>query len=91
MLVSLQRILELLDSMKKLMLFALLICLTKVVAQDTGTIVGKLIDKEVNDEPLAFANVLIKGTTKGTTSDFDGLYQITDVEPGLYNYRILRW
>ena len=84
MLVSLQRILELLDSMKKLMLFALLICLTKVVAQDTGTIVGKLIDKEVNDEPLAFANVLIKGTTKGTTSDFDGLYQITDVEPGLY-------
>ena len=70
--------------MKKLLLFVLLICLSKGVAQDTGSIVGKLIDKEVNDEPLPFANVLIKGTTKGTTSDFDGLYQIADIEPGIY-------
>lgn len=53
-------------------------------AQDTGSIAGKLIDKEVNDEPLAFANVLIKGTTKGTTSDFDGLYEIPNLEPGTY-------
>tara|TARA_R110002167_G_scaffold233264_10_gene438532 strand:+ start:1823 stop:4591 length:2769 start_codon:yes stop_codon:yes gene_type:complete len=53
-------------------------------AQDTGSIAGKLIDKEVNDEPLAFANVLIKGTTKGTTSDFDGLYEISKLEAGTY-------
>lgn len=53
-------------------------------AQDTGSIAGKMIDKEVNDEPLAFANVLIKGTTKGTTSDFDGLYEISGLEPGNY-------
>jgi TonB-dependent receptor len=54
------------------------------IAQDTGSIVGKLTDKEMNNEPLAFANVLIKGTTKGTTSDFDGLYELADVEPGNY-------
>lgn len=53
-------------------------------AQDTGSIVGKIIDKEANDEPLAFANILIKGTTKGTTTDFDGLYEIGNVEPGTY-------
>ncbi len=53
-------------------------------AQDTGSIVGKIIDKEANEEPLAFANVLIKGTTKGTTSDFDGLYEISNVTPGTY-------
>lgn len=70
--------------MKKLLICVFLICLTKGVAQDTGSVVGKLIDKEVNDEPLAFANVLIKGTTKGTTSDFDGLYQIANVAPGTY-------
>ncbi len=70
--------------MKKLLLFVLLICLSKGVAQDTGSIVGKLIDKEVNDEPLPFANILVKGTTKGTTSDFDGLYQIANVAPGIY-------
>jgi len=52
--------------MKKLLLCALLITLFKAAAQDTGSIAGKLIDKEVNDEPLAFANVLIKGTTKGS-------------------------
>lgn len=53
-------------------------------AQDTGSIVGKLTDKELNNEPLAFANVLLKGTTKGTTSDFDGLYEIPNLEPGTY-------
>lgn len=55
-----------------------------LLAQETGSIIGKLTDKEVNNEPLAFANVLIKGTTKGTTSDFDGLYELADLEPGLY-------
>ncbi len=54
------------------------------IAQENGSIVGKLTDKELNDDPLPFANVLIKGTTMGTTSDFDGLYEITDVEPGTY-------
>ncbi|MGB5821035.1 MAG: TonB-dependent receptor [Saonia sp.] len=53
-------------------------------AQDTGSIVGKLTDKELNNDPLAFANILIKGTTQGTTSDFDGLYEIANVEPGVY-------
>ncbi|MEK6153278.1 TonB-dependent receptor [Flavobacteriaceae bacterium 3-367] len=52
--------------------------------ETTGSIVGKLTDKELNNEPLAFANVIIKGTTKGTTSDFDGLYEIANVEPGTY-------
>ena len=40
------------------------------------------MDGEFN-EPMAFANVLIKNTTKGTTSDFDGKYFI-DVEAGNY-------
>ena len=35
------------------------------------------------NEPLAFSNVLIKGTTKGTSTDFDGKFQI-ELEPGLY-------
>ncbi|NAY92038.1 TonB-dependent receptor [Muricauda sp. JGD-17] len=64
----------------------LLLSLFTVVAfsQENGSIVGQLTDKELNDEPLAFANVLIKGTTNGTTSDFDGLFEIDGVEPGTY-------
>ena len=50
----------------------------------TGSIVGKLTDKEYNNEPLAFANVLLKGTTIGTTSDFDGLYELNNLESGTY-------
>src|SRR5690606_16889565 len=54
------------------------------VGQNTGSITGKLIDKEYNNEPLAFGNILIKGTNTGTTSDFDGLYAIDDLNPGSY-------
>ncbi|MEL6484512.1 MAG: carboxypeptidase-like regulatory domain-containing protein [Bacteroidota bacterium] len=67
-----------------LTILGLLLTLSLTAQSTTGSIVGKLIDKEQNNEPLAFANVLIKGTTQGTTSDFDGLYEIANVEPGVY-------
>ncbi|MCW1954111.1 MAG: carboxypeptidase-like regulatory domain-containing protein [Flavobacteriia bacterium] len=54
-------------------------------AQETSSIVGLLTDKENNNEPLAFANVLITGTTIGTTTDFDGLYEISNLTPGVYS------
>ena len=56
----------------------------QITAQETGSIVGKLTDTDFNNEPLAFANILIEGTTKGTTSDFDGLYEIANLEAGTY-------
>ena len=70
--------------MKRITLLLVLITSTLSFAQNTGSVVGKLTDKEYNNEPLAFANVLIKGTTKGTTSDFDGLYEITGLDAGSY-------
>lgn len=71
--------------MKFYLLILTLLVVVQVSAQTTtGSIIGKLTDKELNNEPLAFANVLIKGTTQGTTSDFDGLYEIANVEPGTY-------
>ena len=50
----------------------------------TGSVVGKLTDKDFNNEPLPFANVIVKGTSKGTTSDIDGLYELDNLEPGSY-------
>jgi len=61
-------------------LFALLI--TGFSFAQTGSVSGKITDKDFNDEPLSFANVLVKGTTKGTSSDFDGLYSLENIEPG---------
>ncbi|WP_396602362.1 TonB-dependent receptor domain-containing protein [Algibacter sp. R77976] len=70
--------------MKKFILLLTLLATVFSYAQNTGSVVGKLTDKEYNNEPLAFANVLIKGTTKGTTSDFDGLYGLENIEAGNY-------
>ena len=43
---------------------------------------GKVIDEEFN-ETMPFANVLVKGTSQGVTTDFDGNYTII-IEPGEY-------
>ncbi|MEE9362589.1 MAG: TonB-dependent receptor [Cellulophaga sp.] len=65
-------------------LILLFLTVVQIKAQENGQIVGKLLDKEVTNEPLAFANILIKGTTIGTTSDFDGLYELNNIAPGNY-------
>ncbi|MGB0186146.1 MAG: TonB-dependent receptor domain-containing protein [Flavobacteriaceae bacterium] len=67
---------------KSLVLFSLTVLTPIQVFAQTGKISGTIMDGEFN-EPMAFANVLIKNTTKGTTSDFDGKYAV-DIEPGLY-------
>ena len=45
-------------------------------------IIGKVIDEEFN-ETMPFANVLVKETNSGVTTDFDGNYAI-HVKPGNY-------
>ncbi|MGO3182549.1 MAG: TonB-dependent receptor domain-containing protein [Aequorivita sp.] len=58
--------------------------LTSISIAQTGAIAGQLIDTEYNNEPLPFANVFLKGTTKGITSDIDGLYSLENIKPGTY-------
>lgn len=68
-------------------IYVLLLLLTtalSAVAQEKGSIVGVLIDKETNGQPLPFATVQLKNTTKGGTTDFDGLYEIQNVDLGTY-------
>ena len=66
----------------KFLLFTLFIC-TISVAQNKGTISGVLTDKEMNNQSLPFANVLIKGTNISANTDIDGKYSIS-VNPGSY-------
>jgi TonB-dependent receptor len=51
-------------------------------SSQTGVMNGTILDGEANDV-LPFANVLIKGTQKGGTTDFEGKYNIP-IEPGTY-------
>jgi TonB-dependent receptor len=50
----------------------------------TGKIIGKLIDAKTG-ETLPGATILIEGTTKGASADFDGNYILTGLQPGKYN------
>lgn len=68
--------------MKKLTI-ALVLITQLVAAQSKGVVQGKLIDGEVNMEPLPFANVVIKKTTIGSSTDLEGKYSLS-VAPGDY-------
>lgn len=62
----------------------LFILLSSLFAQaQKGTVSGKLTDKDMNNEPLPFANVLLKGTTIGSTTDIDGKFTL-QADPGNY-------
>ncbi len=61
--------------MRQITILLILLLTAFSQAQENGSVSGKLIDKEYNNEPLPFANVLIKGTTTGVTSDIDGSIQ----------------
>lgn len=52
-------------------------------AQNKGTISGTLLDKDSDNKPLPFANVLIKGTSIGANTDIEGKYTLK-IEPGNY-------
>ncbi|MGB7235148.1 MAG: carboxypeptidase-like regulatory domain-containing protein, partial [Rhodococcus sp. (in: high G+C Gram-positive bacteria)] len=57
----------------KLLLILLITFSAQIISAQEGIISGTVNDGEFNDV-LPFANILIKGTTKGTTSDFVGKY-----------------
>ncbi len=65
-------------------IFPLLIAmlLFQISFSQTGVVTGVINDGEYNDV-LSFANVIVKGTQTGTTSDFDGKYNLK-LEPGTY-------
>ena len=70
-----------------LILFALLILQAKNIAQQTGSIFGKITDKS-NNEELIGANVLVVGTTIGASTDIDGKFNIKGLDDGNYIIKI---
>jgi len=55
----------------KLILIVLLLCNITLFAQDSYSLSGTVVSKSDNS-PIPGVNVLIAGTTDGTTTDFDG-------------------
>ena len=52
-------------------------------AQNKGTLTGTLTDKDLNNEPLPFANVAVKGANIGVTTDETGKFNL-NLEAGTY-------
>ncbi len=73
--------------MKKIAALTVFLGMASLLFSQTGVIRGKVSNKLTN-EPIAFANVLETKTGKGTITDENGLYEITGLEPGLYDLNV---
>ena len=60
---------------------------TTAVAQSDGIIRGRVNDVQTN-EAIPFANVVLQGSSIGTTTDFEGNFELVGVAPGLRNIQI---
>lgn len=69
---------------KKITLTATLLYIFTLSIAQTGKIVGKMIDAKTG-ETLPGATIMIEGTSKGASADFDGNYTLSGLQPGKYN------
>ncbi|MCC6600589.1 MAG: carboxypeptidase regulatory-like domain-containing protein [Crocinitomicaceae bacterium] len=72
-----------------LLLLLVFLSFSAAVAQNSGTLKGKVTDKDTK-EPLPFVNVILflNGTlVTGGTTDIDGEYTIKPIDPGTYEVR----
>jgi len=58
------------------------------VKSQNGQIKGIVLDKEFDNQPLAFATIKIKDTTISTSSDLDGSFSF-NLKPGNYHIEIV--
>ncbi len=65
------------------LLFGSLLLFSTPLFAQKGAISGVVVDAETG-ETLIGANVLIEGTTTGSTTDFDGHYEIRTLDAGTY-------
>ena len=66
----------------KSILIMIIICFQYSFSQSVHYISGTVVDK--NGEPLLGANINLKGTFLGSTTDVNGYYRIENVDPGKY-------
>ncbi len=73
--------------MNKNFLILLLIFLPFISWSQSGVIRGKVFNKATN-EGIPLANVLLEGTTTGTSTNLEGSYELSGLKPGLYNLEV---
>ena len=71
----------------KLTLTTIVLLFSLFVNAQTGGIKGRIYNN-INNEGIPFANILVKGTNIGSTTDFDGNFVITGLEPGFLRLEV---
>lgn len=70
--------------MRKLLVLFLLFTCGLVFSQEGASISGTILDKEVINEPLIYAEVHLRDTPNRVQTNFRGNFVMTDVAPGSY-------
>ena len=70
--------------MRKITYLVTIILSAGFLKGQNGIVRGRVSDA-ITNEPLPFANVVIKGISKGATTNEKGQYEITGIPTGLYN------
>lgn len=73
--------------MRKVIFIIAFIVSSIVLYAQKGTIKGKVYNAK-NNEPIEFASILIQGTQIGSTSDLDGNFIFTGINPGFVRLRV---
>jgi len=71
-------------SMNKLVFLVIFLIVSNIFAQDKGSISGKILDLEMNNEPMLYANVQLKGHSQKAETNFHGNFELKDVLVGDY-------
>lgn len=70
--------------MNKFFLFALLLISAIGFSQNQGSIRGNVLDNEMMNEPMLFANVQLKNIDKETETNLHGKFEFNNLQPGAY-------
>ncbi len=70
--------------MKNVFLTAVFLFATTFFLQAQGTIKGNVVDTALNNEPILFANVQLKGTNISQQTNFHGNFEFSEITPGKY-------
>jgi outer membrane receptor protein involved in Fe transport len=67
-----------------LLLFIFLSATSILISGTTGKIAGRITDEKTG-EPVIGANVILTGTSTGSSTDIEGNFLITNISPGSYS------
>lgn len=70
--------------MKHLVTIILLAFSSLSFSQNTGMVVGKIMDNELQNSPLVMANVSLKASTIQVNTDLTGMFVIENLKAGDY-------